>query len=316
MNSVDTSIPMNGREKSQVRAARRAAQWKKWSWPYFFLAPALILYAVFFIFPFFFSGFLSFSQWNLISPEMEYVGMENYRSLVADDVFWTSLKNTGIYALGTVPVTMAIGLALAILVESVGRNRVKEAYRFLLFIPVVASLAVTSMVWMLLMNPNGGLLNEFLVLFGLPSFNWLNDPKMAMWSLILVGIWKGAGYNMVLYIAGLKGIDRQLYEASAIDGAGKWIQFRSITWPLLAPMNLFVLIVSLIQSFQVFTTIHVMTHGGPNNATNVLVYQVWMEAFQFFDIGKASALSMVLFFLVLAITMFQIRMMDTKIHYQ
>ncbi|MEB3103707.1 carbohydrate ABC transporter permease [Ferviditalea candida] len=314
MNTVSTHVQVNVKTQRAKRTAVNTNRLRKWVWPYAMLSPALVLYGTFFIFPFLFALFLSFMQWNLISPDMEYVGLENYRNLFADDVFWVSFKNTFVYALGTVPASMMIALGLAVLVESVGRAR--EIYRFLLFIPVVASLAVTSLVWMLLMNPHSGLFNKYLSVFGIEGPNWLNDPNWAMWSLIIIGVWKAIGYNLVLYIAGLKGIDNQLYEAAEIDGAGKWKQFFTITMPLLAPVNLFVLIVSIINSFQVFTTIHIMTQGGPNNATNVLVYQVWQEAFQFFDIGKASALSMVLFALLLIITIVQIRMTESKVHYQ
>jgi ABC-type sugar transport system permease subunit len=308
--ATETSLTLAG-----VQKKRTMRRWiTKHAWPFMFLSPAMVIYGSFFIFPFLFSLYLSFMQWNLVSPNKEFVGIDNYAALFADPVFWISLKNTIFYVLGTVPLSMILGLAMAILVEAAGRFR--EVYRFLFFVPVVASIAVVSIVWTLLFSPNNGLISNFLQVFGVQGPNWLNDPNWAMWALILVGVWKAMGYNMVLYIAGLKSIDRQLYEAAQIDGAGRWMQFRSITLPLLSPVTFFVMIVSIINSFQVFATIHIMTRGGPNNATNVLVYEVWQEAFQFFDIGKASALSMVLFLLVLAITVVQIRMTESKVHYQ
>ncbi|GAB7388469.1 sugar ABC transporter permease [Bacillaceae bacterium] len=298
-------------EKKRLSLRKRFA---KYSLPYLLLSPALIIYGLFFIIPFVFSFCLSFMQWNLVSPNKEFVGFRNYIALFQDPVFWISLKNTVLYVLGTVPLSMILGLVMAVLVEAAGR--LKELYRFLFFIPVVVSIAVVSIVWTLLFDPNNGWISNLLNVFGLEGPNWLNDPKWAMWALIIVGVWKAMGYNMVLYIAGLKGIDRQLYEAAQIDGADKWTQFLRITLPQLSPVTFFVMIVSIINSFQVFATIHIMTRGGPNNATNVLVYQVWQEAFQFFDIGKASALSIVLFLLVLAITIVQIRMTESKVHYQ
>ncbi|MBM7707097.1 ABC-type sugar transport system permease subunit [Chryseomicrobium aureum] len=284
-------------------------------WPYIFLLPSLILYGIFYVFPFFYSFVLSFMEWNLISPDKEYVGFDNYNSIWSDSVFWKSLLNTLIYVVATVPLSMMIGLSFALLVESVS-GKMRETYRMLLFIPVIASIAVTSLVWQLLMNPEQGWINDVLNLFGLPQLNWLNDPNVALWAIVIIGIWKAVGYNMILYIAGLKGIDKQLYEAASIDGAGKWRQTISITIPMLSPINIFVFIVSVIQSFQVFTTIHLMTQGGPNNSTNMLVYQIYEEAFMFFDIGKASALSAILFIIVLIITIFQIRTMEKKVHYQ
>ncbi|XFO65590.1 sn-glycerol-3-phosphate transport system permease protein UgpA [Sporomusa silvacetica DSM 10669] len=287
---------------------------KKLLWPVLLLLPALVIYGVFFIFPFFFTFYLSFMQWNLISPDIEPVGLQNYQNLFADKVFWISLTNTAFYVAVTVPLSMLLGLGLAVLVEGAGRYR--EVYRFLLFIPVVASLAVTSYVWMLLMNPTNGLINALLAYLEIAGPNWLNDPQWALLSLMIIGVWKALGYNIVLYIAGLKGIDKRLYEAAEMDGAGKWKQFTAITMPMLSPVHFFVLLVSIINSFQLFTTIHIMTHGAPNNATNVLVYEVWQEAFQFFDIGKASALSMVMFIVVLLITILQIRFSESKVHYQ
>lgn len=287
---------------------------KKIAFPYVILSPALVIYSIFFFFPFLYALKLSFMQWNLISPDMEFVGLQNYKNLFIDKVFWISFKNTFVYVLGIVPISMIVGLGLAVLVESVGR--LKEIYRFLLFMPVVVSWAVMSYVWIFIMNPSNGALNNLISLFGITGPNWLNDPKWAMASLIIIGIWKTAGYNMILYISGLKGINKQIYEAAEIDGAGKWKQFIKITLPLLAPINLFVLIMSIIGSFKVFEMINIMTQGGPNNSTNVLVYKVYQEAFQFFDIGRASALSMVIFVIVFVLTVVQIRMTQSKIYYQ
>lgn len=312
----EDAVAVHNKERAVLRPAKvlDRVKAKKLLWPVGLLLPALVIYGVFFIFPFLFTCYLSFMQWDLISPDMQAVGWQNYQKLFADKVFWISLANTAVYVVVTVPVSMLLGLGLAVLVEGAGRYR--ELYRFLLFIPVVASLAVTSFVWMLLMNPTNGLLNGLLAYLGIAGPNWLNDPWWALPSLMLIGVWKALGYNMVLYIAGLKSIDKRLYEAAELDGAGRWKRFTAITLPLLSPVHFFVLIVSIIHSFQLFTTVHIMTHGAPNNATNVLVYEVWQEAFQFFDIGKASALSMVMFLLVLVVTVWQIRLSESKVHYQ
>lgn len=305
-----------------VEATEKVRSQKKWKkgmnkniWPYLFLLPALALYVIFYVFPFLYSFRLSFMEWNLISPDMEFVKGQNYQDIWSDPVFWKATLNTVIYVIGTVPLAMIIGLLLAVFVESFS-GKIREVYRLLLFIPVVASIAVTSLIWQLLMNPDHGWLNEVLGLVGISSLNWLNDPDIALWSLIIIGIWKAVGYNMILYIAGLKGIDHQLYEAASLDGASKWKQFTQITIPMLSPISVFVFVISVIQSFQVFTTIHLITQGGPNNATNMVVYQIYEEAFKFFNIGKASALSIILFVIVLVITIVQIRIMEKKTHYQ
>lgn len=276
--------------------------------PLFFLFPALALYAVFFVAPVFYSAALSFMKWNLFGPAT-FVGGENYRALFGDAVFWQALKNTFAYALGTVPLSMGISIVLAAVVEKSGK-RSRGIFRTLLFLPVIASLAITALVWSILLSPHFGHVNVFLKLMGIAGPNWLNDPSWAMLSLVLVGVWRGASYNMVLYIAGLKNIDPQLYEAARIDGAGGINQFFHVSVPLLSHVSLFVLVVSLIQSFQVFATVNIMTEGGPNNATNVLVYHVYQEAFRFFDIGRSSAAALVMFAVVLSIALVQIRMMD------
>lgn len=281
---------------------------KKNLFPLLFLFPALALYAVFFVAPVFFSGALSFMKWNLFGPAA-FVGAENYRALFGDSVFWQALKNTFAYALGTVPLSMGISIVLAAVVEKSGK-RSRGIFRTLLFLPVIASLAITALVWSILLSPHFGHVNIFLKMLGIAGPNWLNDPSWAMLSLVIVGVWRGASYNMVLYIAGLKNIDPQLYEAARIDGAGGINQFFHVSVPLLSHVSLFVLVVSLIQSFQVFATVNIMTEGGPNNATNVLVYHVYQEAFRFFDIGRSSAAAIVMFVVVLSIALVQIRMMD------
>lgn len=282
--------------------------------PFVFLLPALVLYAVFFVYPFIFSFILSFQKWNLISPNKDFVGLDNYIHLLHDEVFWISLKNSALYVLMTVPFAIGIGLVLAMAVESLWRG--KRVYRVIFFLPVVSSIGIISIVWSLMYNPQVGAINVLLSTFGIKGPNWMNNPTTALWALAIVGIWKGFGYNMVLYISGLKSIDRSLYEATAMDGAGRWQQFRHVTLPMLSPVTFFILVMSIISSFQVFATIQIMTRGGPNNATNVLVYQIYQEAFQFFNIGVATASSTILLLMVGTLTVVQLRLSKKMVHYQ
>lgn len=312
MSGLETSLPL---EAERVKSpARRNANWLRFWVPYAFLLPALALYVVFFVYPLLFSFGLSFHQWNLISPHKEFVGWANYASLFGDSVFWIALKNSALYVLYTVPIAMAIGLALALAVESLIRG--KRLFRILFFLPVVSSVGIVSIVWSLMYNPDVGAVNALLRTIGIEGPNWLNDPSTALWALAIVGIWKNFGYNMVLYISGLKTIDRGLYEAAAIDGAGSWRQFRHVTVPMLSPVTFFIVVMSVISSFQVFATIQIMTQGGPNNATNVLVFQIYQEAFQFFNIGVATASSTVLLVIVAALTIIQLRLSKTSVHYR
>lgn len=309
---METSIPSISK-RSKASSRSRSKLLRSWI-PFAFLLPALGLYAVFFIYPFIFAFSLSFQKWNLISPNKTFVGLSNYIHLLHDEVFWISLKNSALYVLFTVPLAMGIGLVLALAVESLMRG--KRLYRLIFFLPVVCSVGIIGIVWSLMYNPKVGAINVLLRAFGLNGPNWMNDPTTALLALAIVGIWKGFGYNMVLYISGLKSIDRGLYEASAIDGGGRWQQFRHVTLPLLSPVTFFILVMSIISSFQVFTTIQIMTHGGPNNSTNVLVYQIYQEAFQFFNIGVATASSTILLLIVGLLTVIQLRLSHKMVHYQ
>ncbi len=281
---------------------------------YFFLTPALVLYAIFFVFPFFFSIYISFSDWNLISNEKTFVGLENYIHVFKDVVFWKAVKNTITYVLVTVPISVLLGLIYAVLIESAGRAR--NIYRFLFFIPVVLSVAATSLSFSLMYSPQSGLINQFLHFIGIDGPSWLQQQNTALLSIMIVGIWQSFGYNVILYIAGLKRVDKELYEAAEIDGASKWNQFVHITFPMLSPVHLFVFVVTMIYSFQVFSTVQIMTMGGPNNSTNVLVFYVYQEAFQFFSTGYASAAASILFIIVLILTIIQVNLIKSKVHYQ
>lgn len=299
-------------EKRRLRLTRR--RFGAYVIPYLYLLPALVFISVFFVLPVLFSGYLSVLNWDMISPQRTFVGLHNYLRALQDPVFQMATKNTLLYALGTVPTSIVLGLGLAVLVESTTRAR--EIYRFVFFVPTVTSMSVVALVWILLYSPKLGLVNQGLGLLGIGGPDWLNDPKWALGALMVVGVWKGFGYNMVLFIAGLKNIDRELYEAASIDGASSWQRFRRITLPLLSPVTLFVTILMLISSFQVFASIQIMTEGGPNNATNVLVYKIWQEAFKFFDAGLATAVATVLFVIVAALTIAQLRFSGTWVHYQ
>lgn len=281
--------------------------------PFVFLAPAFVLYAVFFVYPFVFTTLLSFQEWDMLSPDKSFVGWDNYASLLNDDVFWMSLKNTFAYMLMTVPISCAIGLILALLLESLLRG--KMLYRFVFYLPVVSSIAVVSIVWSLMYDPQHGIINELLKIIGVEVPNWLSQASSSLWAIAMVGIWKSFGYEMLLYISGLKSIDKGLYEAASIDGAGRFRKLIHLTIPLLSPITLFIFIVGIINSFQSFALIKIMTDGGPNNSSNMLVYQLYQEAFQFFNVGKAAAISVVLFLIVTAMTIIQLRLSKNAVHY-
>lgn len=281
--------------------------------PLLFLMPALLLYAVFFIYPFLYTFLLSFQEWDMISPDRSFAGWSNYAALLQDEVFWMSLRNTFLYLLMTMPISIGLGLGLALLMESLVQGR--TVYRFIFYLPVVSSIAVISIIWSLMYDDQSGIINELLALLGVDGPNWLSDSSTSLWAVAIVGIWKSFGYEMLLYVSALKGIDKGLYEAAAIDGAGRLRRLVHLTLPLLSPVTMFIVIMGVISSFQNFALIKIMTGGGPNNSSNVLVYQLYQEAFQFFNIGKASAISIILFIVVLLITAVQLRLSRSTVHY-
>ncbi|WP_344983843.1 sugar ABC transporter permease [Deinococcus rubellus] len=279
-----------------------------------FLAPSLLLFAVFVLLPVLAAFGISFSKWDLFTAP-HWAGLDNYRQLLFEDkLFHKVLRNTFVYVIGTVPVQMILALFVALLLNRGvwGQNALRVIY----FLPVVSSTVAVALIWSWIFNSNFGVLNALLSALGVQDLpGWLNSSKYALPSLIIVAIWQGLGYSMVLFLAGLQGIPREAYEAGEIDGAVGWKKHRFITLPLLSPTTFFVAIVSLIGSFQVFDLAFVMTQGGPANATNTIVYYVYQNAFQFYRMGYASAAAMILFVIILAFTLVQYRLQHRWVHY-
>ncbi|EPM8148424.1 carbohydrate ABC transporter permease [Enterococcus faecalis] len=259
-------------------------------------------FLVFIIYPVFYSLGVSFTDWDLINP-MKFVGIKNYQSLVNDSTFWHSLKNTFLFIIGYLPSVMIIGLLVALLLNS--KLCLKPVFRGVYFLPVVTSWVAVSLVWKWLFNPKYGLINYFLTMIGLHGPNWLNDPKTAMLAIIITSVWKDIGFIMVLYLGGLQNISVSLYEAANIDGADKWHQFWKITLPMLKQTTFFVSMISLINSFQVFDQVNIMTAGGPGDATTVLVQNIYNSAFKYSEMGYAAAMSWILFLIILVVSIVQ-----------
>ncbi|MGM0212115.1 carbohydrate ABC transporter permease [Enterococcus sp. AZ112] len=271
-------------------------------WISLFLLPSLMVFLVFIIYPVFYSLGVSFTDWDLINP-MKFVGIKNYQSLVNDSTFWNSLKNTFLFIIGYLPSVMIIGLLVALLLNS--KLCLKPVFRGVYFLPVVTSWVAVSLVWKWLFNPKYGLINYFLTMIGLHGPNWLNDPKTAMLAIIITSVWKDIGFIMVLYLGGLQNISVSLYEAADIDGADKWHQFWKITLPMLKQTTFFVSMISLINSFQVFDQVNIMTAGGPGDATTVLVQNIYNSAFKYSEMGYAAAMSWILFLIILVVSVVQ-----------
>jgi len=281
---------------------------------YAFIAPNFLAFLIFVAGPVVAGLFISFSEWDLLSPP-KWVALQNYVDLLTNDrLFWLSLGHTIYYALLTVPAGIVISLALALLLnQGLFGTRV---YRTLFFIPVVASSIAVALVWKWFYNGEFGVLNWLLSWFRIPPQNWLTNSQLAMPAIALTVIWKTMGYNMVIFLAGLQDVPQSLLEAAAIDGANSRQRFWSVTLPLLRPQLFFVLVVSLIGAFQAFDMVYVMTAGGPGNATLVYNYYIWQNAFQFFKMGYASAMAYILFLLIFVITLFQVRYLGKRAYYE
>lgn len=277
-----------------------------------FLSPTLVIFSTFILFPVFFSFYLSFQKWNMFSGDATFVGFDNYVRMFQSADFWLVLKNTAIYSIGTIPINMALALWVAYILNK--KLAGKKLLRTLFFAPVIISPVAAALIWRWMYDPNFGLVNFFVESLGLDPVNWLNEPTAAMFALIIMSVWKTFGINMVLFSAGLQGIPDSYYEAAELDGAGKWAKFWNITVPMLAPTTFFIMIMSMISSFQVFDIVYVLTSGGPLGSTKVLVFYVYEYAFKFFEMGYASAISYFLFALLFLLTMLQIKYLKSKVY--
>lgn len=255
---------------------------------------------------------ISFTRWDLLSPP-RFVGLRNYERMLADPLFWQSLKVTALYTLLYVPTELVGGLALALLMNQ--RVPGIAVFRTIFYLPSVISGVAFVVVWMWIFHPEAGLLNAFLALFGIAGPRWLTDPDTALIALWMMSLW-GLGRAAVIYLAGLKNVPRELHEAARIDGAGTWQAFRHVTLPLLTPTIFFNLVLSLIATFQTFTSAYVATDGGPLDATLFYVLYLYRQAFQRFNMGYASALAWVLFALILVLTLLVVRSADRWVYYE
>lgn len=277
-----------------------------------FLSPSLLILIVFIITPLIFSFYLSFHQWNIVSSVKPFVGLENYLELFRDDQFWNSFKNTIIYSFH-VPFGMIISLGIALLLNT--NIKGGNFFKTLFFLPSISSFVAVALVWKLIYHPQFGLANYLLSLLGIENFSWLEDPSTALFSVMLMSIWLGIGYQMVIFLSGLKNIPSEFYEAARTEGASAWKQFWYITLPLLKPTTFFVLVTSLIGSFQVFALVYVMTEGGPLLSTDVAVYHIYKNAWDYLQMGYASAMSWILFIVIMIITWIQFKFFGKEVDY-
>ncbi len=294
--------------------AKRRAPRINWG-PYLLLLPSAVLLAVFTIYPMAASGYLALFRANMAFPGQEYIGLENFKTLAESELFRTVLKNTFTFAIGTIPLTVLLALFLAVQLNR--KLRSVSLLRAAFFYPTMLPLVSAASIWNFMYNPHYGPVNTLVKFFGGTAQNWLGDPHLALPAVMFVSIWKDAGYFMLFYLAGLQNMPSDVFEAADLDGANRWQQFWRITFPLLTPTTLFVATISFINAFKTVDQIYIMTGGGPQNATNVLLYHIYEVMLTFMDKGMGAAASVVLIVILLAAALFNHFYVDRKVvHYE
>lgn len=279
-----------------------------------FLLPSLLGLFVFKIGAMIYSLYISFTDWNLFgSPE--FVGIKNYISIFQDERFYDALKNTLLFIVGYLPIVIVLSMGVALLLNS--KVKGVNAFRGLFFLPVITSWVAVSMIWKGLLNPEFGVINSMIEALGGTGPSWLQNPHFVIPAVIMVSIWKDTGFLSIIFLGGLQGISQEYYEAVRIDGANRWRQFRSITLPLLSPTTFYALIITIINSFQVFDQIWIMTAGEPTaDLVPVMVTEIYKNSFQYQKMGYATALSWILFGIIILVTIFQNVMQKKWVHYE
>jgi multiple sugar transport system permease protein len=323
------SYPYNSLFSKGVRRDKR-----EWRRVFLFILPTYSILLIFIMIPIFFAFFISFTKWNLLGS-MKYVGLSNYKQLFHSEEFWKAMINTFYYTFITVPFAVVISLALALMLNT----KIKGIgfYRTAYFMPVLTSVVASAFIWQWIFQSQNGILNHIFGYLGLKPLSWLNEsrgiftvlfesigvsipgwlggPSVTLVAISIMSIWKNVGYYMIIFLAGLQNIPRTYYEAAEIDGAGPIKRFFSITLPILSPTTYFVLIMSVIVSFQVFEQVAVTTQGGPLNASLVMVYLIYQRAFRFLEVGYASSAAFILFAIVIILTYFQVKIIGKRVHY-
>ena len=276
--------------------------------------PAFLLIVALIVLPVLGVMVMALTDWRFGARSLSFVGLDNFRMAFADATFRAALSNTLLYVAVTVPATIALGLAVALLIESAASLR--AFYRAVHFLPVMATLAAMAIAWEALLHPTIGLVNQLLTDLGLPRANWLRDRALVLPTLMAIGIWQHLGLAMVLFLAGLRAIPQDLYDAAAVDGADGWFdRLRTVTLPMLGPVTMFVTVIVALKAFEVFDTVRVLTHGGPGKASETLLHTLYVESFEFLRTGYGAAVTVVFLAIVVGLTLLQVRVLDRRVHY-
>lgn len=314
---------MTAREATIIRVEPRPARSLWWGTPaptvivgLCFLLPALGLALIFDYWPALQSLRLMFFNWNLVATDARFVGWQNFQTILGDPRFAIALRNTAVYAAALIPLQIFVPLGMALVLRPLASSRLSAIYRSLLFLPMVISLPVASVVWLWMLNPLNGVFNQVIIGAGGVRVNWLSEPATAMLAIIVVAAWSSLGFNILLYLAALDGIARDVRDAARVDGASEWRLFRDVEWPLISPTFFFVVLTTILfVNNDIFGVINIMTSGGPYSATTNILYYLYERGFKFFQAGEASALAMVIVTVYLLVTWLQFRVGERRVHY-
>jgi multiple sugar transport system permease protein/sn-glycerol 3-phosphate transport system permease protein len=285
--------------------------------PYLYISPSLLLVTVFIYVPLFISLYLSTQDWNLVSPQREFVGLDNYVRLAKDRTFHTVVGNTAFYIVILTPLQVLLPLGIAMLMWPIRASRLYKAYRVILFLPVIVPFSASSVAWLWLYNPTAaGVFNQLLIPFGITEQTWLTNPQLAIWCVIAVAVWRVIGVNFIVYMAALMNVPEDYVEASALDGATPLQTMWRIRLPLIAPTLFFTLVTTVIfVSEEIFTAINILTEGGPFQRTSNVLYYLFERGFRFFRVGEASAVAVAIFVVMVLLTWLQFRYLERRVHY-
>ena len=282
--------------------------------PYLYLLPALFFLIIFTYYPVVRAIYLSFFKWNTSYPSKVFTGFSNYIDLFKNPDFWKVLKNSIIYSLSTIVISMSLALFLAIQVNKV--LFLGSFYKVALFYPTVIPMAAAALIWRWMYIPDYGLLDFFLGKLGLPNIDWLNNAKIALWSIIAVGIWKYIGYYMILFLAGLQNIPNTLIDAAIVEGANGRQRFSYVIFPMISSYTFFIFIINIINSLQAIDQVYIMTQGGPANSTNLIVYYIYEQAFRFWNRGIGATLTTILILFLLILVSFIFKSIGRRVYYE
>ena len=314
MHEAAPTLMYPARPPAQARARPSPGARRQRSAAYLLSVPAVVTLLLLVFLPALGVILISLTDWRVGETSLRFVGLENYVALLTDDLFLVSFGNTLIYVFIVVPGSIALGLVVALLIEA-GRSG-RALYQTIHFLPVLSTMAAMALAWEALLHPFIGIANAVLGLFGVPPQDWLTDPNLVIYTLATVGVWQHSGFCMILFIAGLRTIPAELFDAADVDGAdGPWDRFATVIWPLLGPVTVFVTVLTAIRAFQVFDIVAILTRGGPGTSSHVLMYTIYTEGFQYFNSSYASALTVVFLIILMVFTIAHVRLSDRRTHY-